>query len=784
MHASQSNVVVHSIQTHNAAGEELSEPIVTPTDLFDGDTYEAYLDRQHYISFTWSGSSASTVESHLYAVSDNGTSTEREYVSEVPIGFANGIPQAVPFTAEPGMYELEIYELQFEEPDLVYQGIFRSIREYILPTVFAQASDEMVLAETITFTVVEASEYDECCSSVVFLPGIKGSVLGKDGLVGNDTLWPPTAGSNDLGQLALNGDGSSTESVYVDGILNDFKGSSVYQPFSNYADELVSTGAIEEWKSLPYDWRLAPETIIADGVQTAEGVVDLIEEIKEVADDSQTGKVTIVGHSMGGIMGKAIIREMESRGLENLFDNFVMVGSPQLGTPQAVASLLHGDGEGIPNYSDLRKVSNDLIVSSKEVRLIAQNMQSSYNLLPSRKYFDTITDPVILFDALSQHTQEWHAKWGYAVSNYESVSEFLTGSGVARSDPAADDLNTPTILSANLLSNADSLHDTQDDYSMPENIDVVQIVGWGLPTVKGVLYTEEHDELTYHPQFTPEGDGVVIYTSADAYDDAETYYFNQQEFKEQTGTDTSHAYLLNAAPIQSALASLISNESIIASDVLVSTKPDTSFFDGMLLVSAHSPVLLGVYDGSGNFTGVKDNEVLEGIDGSTYLIYGESQYIFVPEGGEYTFVYEGTGTGSTTIRIAQFSENTTEELAVYPDIDTTASTTATFVIGDETSPVIEVDIDGDGTVDVLVSATGDVTVPEASEEDEVDTEDETGSEASSGGGGRRSSSAPTPQVAGISTSSSLYLEAKIVQLLTELVALYEELVAMRVQISS
>ena len=89
------------------------------------------------------------------------------------------------------------------------------------------------------------------------------------------------------------------------------------------------------------------DKIIEEGIKTPQGTIDLIQRIEELASNSDTGKITIVAHSMGGLLGKAIIKKLENSGKENLIDSFVMIGTPQLGTPQAVATILHGDGEGI-----------------------------------------------------------------------------------------------------------------------------------------------------------------------------------------------------------------------------------------------------------------------------------------------------------------------------------------------------------------------------------------------------------------------------------------------------
>src|SRR3989344_6047229 len=49
---------------------------------------------------------------------------------------------------------------------------------------------------SMSFTPVpiKSQQIEECCSSVLFLPGIKGSVLKT----GSDTLWPPTIFSDDM----------------------------------------------------------------------------------------------------------------------------------------------------------------------------------------------------------------------------------------------------------------------------------------------------------------------------------------------------------------------------------------------------------------------------------------------------------------------------------------------------------------------------------------------------------------------------------------------------------
>lgn len=236
----------------------------------------------------------------------------------------------------------------------------------------------------------------DCFSNVLFLPGLKGSILKK----GSDTLWPPTVFdlSNDILQLALNDNGESVNEVYTDGILNNFL-VPIYGPFSDFMDGISGENElINAWLPLAYDWRFSPEKILEDGIKTENEIIDVIEKIEALAENSRTGKVAIIAHSMGGLFGKVIIKKLEEEGKDNLIDSFTMIGTPQLGTPQAIAALLHGDDEGIVG---------GLIVNASDIRKVAQKMPSAYNLLPSLKYFDEVLDPVITFDPSASFTQTW-----------------------------------------------------------------------------------------------------------------------------------------------------------------------------------------------------------------------------------------------------------------------------------------------------------------------------------------------------------------------------------------
>lgn len=548
-----------------------------------------------------------------------------------------------------------------------------------------------------------------CCSSVLFLPGIKGSVLET----GSDTLWPPTIFSfNDVSQLALTTSGESVNDVHTDGILNTFYGTPIYAPFSNFVNGLVTDGTIKEWLPLAYDWRFSPETILQNGIKTANGTLDVMQEIEMLAKQSKTGKITIAAHSMGGLLGKAIIKKLQDEGKDNLIDSFVMVGTPQLGTPQAVASILHGDSEGI---------AAGFITNPIGIRRIAQNMPSAYDLLPSPRYFTEVPDPVVIFNEDAPFTQAWRDFWGQTINTYSDFISFMTGTGVIRAKPVEQNLQDPEVLRPELMANAASFHSTYDNYQFPAHIRVVQVAGWGSPTTKAIEYKMYHGYPNYETKFTIEGDRTVVYPSAISSVADETYFFDLAVYNSlEDTTDSQHRDLLSSSPVQDMLKNIIKEKNVLENSFIRITKPDPGSLGDQLIISTHSPVILGAYDQLGNFTGIDPNQDLsanilsisENIPGSTFLYTSESQNIFLPKEGNYNFIYKGIDEGPTTVTIQNFIADTATPIASFTDIPTTTNTVATFTVQSAApeNTTIALDANGDGIIDKTLKSTPELQI--------------------------------------------------------------------------
>lgn len=387
-----------------------------------------------------------------------------------------------------------------------------------------------------------------------------------------------------------------------------------------------------------------------------------------------------------------------------------MVASPQLGTPQAVASLLHGDSEGIPGAT----LVPNIIATRNVVRAAARNFESAYDLLPSPHYFDTVTDPIFVFDS-APFTQVWRDFWGSTISTYAPYVQFLTGTGVARTRPGPSLVHIPEVARSDLMDGAHSYHATYDTYPLPPTMRVVEVAGWGNETTKGVVYKNRHLVQGYDTLQTIEGDGVVVYPSA-LGSNQEDYYFNLSLFNKNEANDVEHGTLFNANPVLAVLQRVIKNQGMTEIPYLSNTKPPLTEDEKRLRVSTHSPVILGAYDSSGNFTGIYPNQDLSAdllyvqnqIPGSTFNVFGDNQYLSLPVGGTYTLTYRGTGTGPTTVDVEQVTNDVVTPVATYTDIPTTPQSFVRFVV-DTTAPQnsnLLIDQDSDGITDTYVAPDG------------------------------------------------------------------------------
>ena len=545
---------------------------------------------------------------------------------------------------------------------------------------------------------------ENCFSNVAFIPGIKATELYE----GDSKRWLPGLFNLDASQLQLNAAGASVNNITVGDPLRDgYRILEIYGQFSDFLDNLKSTNTINDWKALPYDWRYDVNDVVTQDQHLKDGtLVNLANEIRALAAASKTGKVTIIAHSNGGLVGKVLITALGSDA--NLIDRFVMVGTPQLGTPAAIPAMLHGYEQGLP--VDFLAFT----MTRANARELSENMPGAYGLLPLANYFVSVLDPVVEFDN-SSSTAAFRTAYGNAIDTPSELQSFLLG-GDGRAKPASSDTLTPTILNSSLLTRAVSTRNTLEAWIPPAGIEVDQIVGWGLDTIRGTRYRESlcpagggcNTFLDLEPILTSEGDATVVSPSASAMATT-TYYFDMHAANMASSTSWVHANMLAAEPVQNLLQEIITQSPRSAS-FITTTKP-VADASKRLRVSVHSPVTLGVRDVKGRFTGVIPNPdpasdiviIVQEIPNSYYFEFGEGKYIGFDADEQYEVIMQGTDDGTFTLEIEEVQGDTVATTTTYSNIPVSTTTTAELRIQDiANKSALEIDEDSDGVVDETI----------------------------------------------------------------------------------
>gem|GEM_PF-3034756 len=567
----------------------------------------------------------------------------------------------------------------------------------------------------------------DCFSNVLFLPGIESSRLYDDD---DNQLWEPNR-NQDVEKLYLNEDGTSINpDIYTGDIIKEtsFGGLNIYESFSNTMNQLVADQKITEWKPFAYDWRQGVEEVISNPQKYSNGVtVSLMETLQSLVDSSKNGKVTIVAHSNGGLIAKALLKKLQDEavsGGDNLIDHIdvlILVAVPEIGTAEAVPAILHGYNQ---------KILGGLLMNETNARELGRNMKGAYGLLPSREYINRVSaSPATFADTVvpSGVTTNLINTFGSAIDSYSEYKNFLFGVE-GRADPLPAETNLPVSLSQSLFEEAETLHNNIDNWVPPENLHLIEIAGWGLPTVASFEYYPKTKTcppgvvtcppyaLDERPRFTSAGDGTVVVPSAQymSLGGGEKYWVNLFSYNEDTDNKNQHKDILVVSPVLNFISNTLQDTDTNNSVYLTTIAPVDNY--GRFQISIHSPVTMHAYDADGNHTGKICSlesdfcEVEENISNSSYLEFGEGKYINLPEEEFDKVELKGTGTGTFTYESEKVEPGGTKTLTVFKDIPVTPETKGEVTINTAGGLQLALDKNGDGTTDVNIVAPEGQTV--------------------------------------------------------------------------
>jgi len=694
-----------------------------------------------------------------------------------------------PFIDQPGTYTL-VHTIE-DLPQPVYSP-GKWLKDLLIPTAHAQGFGFAPLERTaVTFTVELAEPEPAGASSVLFLPGIQASRLYKEGLLGEDRLWEPSVNrGQDVRQLAFTSVGESESDVYtkegdvvdkasfIPGSVDDIV---VYETWLERLEQETMNGTIAAWQALAYDWRYDVFDVVTDGIVVGPAddrrIIEPLQELERLSERSPSNKVSIVAHSNGGLLAKAMLIEADRQCrlnpdgpcLIDRVDQLILLGSPQIGTPEGLKSLLHGGN------TDFK---SQLAVPAADFRAVASTLPGAHTLLPLDAYLQDLSGPLVTFIGDSPDFEKFNQVYPNGIQRIEQLESFLVGTE-GREDPVYRDLDRPLKLDESLVVKGRQTQLLLADWITPENIQVTEIVGVGvrtiselrydsfLQTVKSLSGVSGALEITkLRLGTTLYGDETVMARSAEGYEgDKETYFVDLQVYNEvaaEVDSDSlpaKHSTLTEPADVQDIIVSLLSDVDIPASVYVSTTLPDYEGqrYDGL---STFSPVDLLIVDSEGNRTGViRDTDgsplILEEITNSRFFLIGSSSHAYIPSDTEYRVEINGYAEGSFSLVIEDVTEG--EDSATYfrmENVVVNNNSNATFQKADGAFGDIEIDFDGDGVNDQVRQLDGqvvDVVTPVGPQEPEL-------AQRNSSSGTRVNSREPAPQVLGITASSELTLD--------------------------
>lgn len=583
---------------------------------------------------------------------------------------------------------------------------------------------------------------ENCFSNVLFLPGLEASRLYAPGIFFENQLWEPNRNA-DAEELFLNIDGTSVrDDIYTRDVIDNAyvitKGN-IYKSFLAEMKTWESDYGITAM-TIPYDWRLPLDTILSGGLKTGEDISYLkatsspyiIQELRRLAETSKTGKVTIVAHSNGGLLTKALTQKLGVEESAKLIDKIVLVAVPQTGTPKAIGAILHGYEQGLPMDS------LSLALSPEVARIFAKNMPAAYNLLPSAQYFASVTTPVATFDD-SNFLADLRARYGAEINSVESLRIFMNDTR-RNASSTPNDLEYPSVGNAGLLSSAETVHATLDAWVPPAGVSLYEIAGWGEDTLATVEYYEgkkticaaigatssprscfTYPVLSWNPKEVVDGDGTVVTPSALWTSTASTtkYWIDLLSYGSGLTIKRKHADILEVLSLRVLIKDIITKSAISSLPDFISTTTPTTNIPNQLRFVLHSPLRLSAVDNLGNITDFATTT----IPGSSFTRYSEVQVLKVPKGTPVTLNLAGYATGSFTLDMQEIDgANAVIASSTLSAIPSATSTLATISLPDgvlETATPLAVDYDGEGTADFTVApkegetVVFDTTPPEA-----------------------------------------------------------------------
>lgn len=279
--------------------------------------------------------------------------------------------------------------------------------------------------------------------SVLFVPGTMGTRLSTPA---GEEVWPPTPLEVALGykrRAKL-----MQDDLEVGDIVRSVSCFDVYEPLVETLNAIgyKESGAGDRLELFAYDWR-------RDLEQIADGLAARIEAIA-----AKAGSITIVAHSMGGLLARLVVEgsKFKAKPWLKQIDSLITLGTPHLGAPLALARILGLDSAMGISAADFKALAADRRYPSGYQLLPAPAEAACWNIKPHSDLAELdIYDPAIatglgldpqlvaraawVHDTLAKGQAPAHMRYFYfAGTGHKTATRINIGSAAPRVTRAED----------------------------------------------------------------------------------------------------------------------------------------------------------------------------------------------------------------------------------------------------------------------------------------------------------------------------------------------------------
>lgn len=252
-----------------------------------------------------------------------------------------------------------------------------------------------------------------------------------------------------------------------------------------------------------------------------------------------------------------------------------------------------------------------------------------------------------------------------------------------------------------LFNPSESFHSVDSTLPNTNGVDVTIVAGSGIKTLGQIvelnITTLNGNQFTYKDSVYINGDETVPLLSASISDPHKNITLNGPA--KVYYTEQKHGNLVTSGPALDLVKNILIGDNSLPSGV-----SETPYKLAGSIFSVHSPVNIHVYDANGNHTGPIASGFEANIPSSSYDSLGDAKFIYLPDNGIYSVKFEATGEGSFDFKIRKFENDENTETILYKEIPLTDNTEAetVFDTNSNEAPIIKVDQDGDGNIDLNV----------------------------------------------------------------------------------